>query len=59
VLGYGADNVLQFQAEQRLDVDGDVGPKTRSALHKALVALTPARRLIIISARAGIGAFLY
>ncbi|KQY71362.1 chitinase [Ensifer sp. Root142] len=41
VLGYRADNVLQFQADHRLDVDGDVGPKTRSALHKALVALVP------------------
>nr|WP_234896020.1 peptidoglycan-binding domain-containing protein [Sinorhizobium medicae] len=31
-----ADNVLQFQADQRLQVDGDVGPKTRAALHTAL-----------------------
>nr|WP_234827979.1 peptidoglycan-binding domain-containing protein [Sinorhizobium meliloti] len=35
------DNVLQFQADQRLQVDGDVGPKTRAAMHMALVALTP------------------
>ncbi|MBD9635978.1 peptidoglycan-binding protein [Ensifer sp. ENS07] len=41
LLGYRADNVRQFQADQRLEVDGDVGPKTRSAMHKALVALTP------------------
>ncbi|MDX0543956.1 glycoside hydrolase family 19 protein [Sinorhizobium medicae] len=41
LLGYRADNVLQFQADQRLQVDGDVGPKTRAAMHTALVALTP------------------
>ncbi|WP_234827998.1 peptidoglycan-binding protein [Sinorhizobium meliloti] len=40
-LGYRADNVLQFQADQRLQVDGYVGPKTRAAMHTALVALTP------------------
>ncbi|MDE4548028.1 hypothetical protein LOF22_23720 [Sinorhizobium meliloti] len=39
LLGYRADNVLQFQADQC--VDGDVGPKTRAAMHTALVALTP------------------
>ncbi|WP_234836039.1 peptidoglycan-binding protein [Sinorhizobium meliloti] len=44
LLGYRADNVLQFQADQRLPVDGDVGPKTRAAMHTALVALTPDRR---------------
>lgn len=41
VLGYRADNILQFQSDQRLEVDGDVGPKTRAAMHKALVALVP------------------
>nr|WP_234842216.1 peptidoglycan-binding protein [Sinorhizobium meliloti] len=41
LLRYRADNVLQFQADQRLQVDGDVGPKTRAAMHTALVALTP------------------
>ncbi len=41
VLGYRPDNILQFQSDHRLDVDGDVGPKTRSAMHKALVALVP------------------
>lgn len=41
LLGYRADNVRQFQADQRLHVDGDVGPQTRAALHTALVALTP------------------
>ncbi len=41
LLRYRADNVLQFQADQRLQADGDVGPKTRAAMHTALVALTP------------------
>ncbi|OMQ44970.1 chitinase [Ensifer sp. 1H6] len=41
VLGYRPDNVLQFQSDHRLDVDGDVGPKTRAAMHRALVALVP------------------
>ncbi|MEI3850030.1 MULTISPECIES: peptidoglycan-binding protein [unclassified Ensifer] len=41
VLGYRPDNIRQFQADNRLDVDGDVGPKTRAALHKRLVALVP------------------
>lgn len=41
VLGYRADNVRQFQADNRLDVDGDVGPRTRAALQKRLVALVP------------------
>lgn len=41
--GYNSDSIRQCQADQRLDVDGDLGPKTRSNIHKALVALTPAR----------------
>lgn len=41
LLGYRVDNVRQFQADQRLDVDGDVGPKFRAAIYKALVALKP------------------
>ncbi|WP_428429841.1 peptidoglycan-binding domain-containing protein [Pararhizobium sp.] len=41
MLGYKPDNVRQFQADHRLDVDGDVGPKTRAALDGELVALIP------------------
>ncbi|GEC42198.1 putative chitinase [Sinorhizobium meliloti] len=37
LLGYRADNVLQFQAYHCLRVDGDVGPKTRAVLHTARV----------------------
>lgn len=41
VLGYGVDEeqVKRFQRDNRLDADGDVGPKTRSALFKRLVSL--------------------
>lgn len=41
LLGYKADNIRQFQADKRLEVDGDAGPKTRSAMHQALVAMVP------------------
>jgi putative chitinase len=38
VLGSAPDALKQFQASAGLDADGDPGPKTRSALHKALLA---------------------
>lgn len=41
VLGYNPTDVGKFQAKAGLDADGDVGPKTRAALHQALVALIP------------------
>lgn len=41
MLGYKPNNVMQFQADRRLDPDGDVGPKTRAALHGELVAMIP------------------
>lgn len=40
VLGYPADGIRQFQANAGTAVDGDAGPKTRAALHKALLALS-------------------
>ncbi|EPE99547.1 peptidoglycan-binding protein [Rhizobium grahamii] len=42
VLGYKPDGVRQFQARSGLEVDGDAGPKTRAAVHKALLALSGA-----------------
>jgi putative chitinase len=42
LLGYAADAVKQFQTASGLDADGDVGPKTRAALHTALLALSGA-----------------
>lgn len=41
MLGYGPEEVRRFQSEHGLDADGDVGPKTRAAMHRALVALSP------------------
>ncbi|YCI04683.1 hypothetical protein M1D34_22920 [Ensifer sp. D2-11] len=41
---YRADNVLQFQADQRLQVDCDVGPKTRAAITRRLWHSHRARR---------------
>ena len=40
VLGYAPNTVAPFQQSARLDADGNPGPKTRSALHKALLALS-------------------
>jgi putative chitinase len=44
VCGYApdADGARKFQRDHRLDVDGDIGPKTRAALHTALVAMSNA-----------------
>lgn len=42
VLGYPADGVRQFQARAGVTVDGVPGPRTRSELHKALLALSGA-----------------
>ena len=41
VCGYGTSpkEIERFQRDHRLDVDGDVGPKTRAALHTRLVEL--------------------
>lgn len=41
MLGYGPKDVALFQKDKGLDADGIAGPKTRSALHTALVALVP------------------
>lgn len=38
VLGYPVGGLKQFQKTAGLDDDGDPGPKTRAALHKALLA---------------------
>lgn len=40
-LGYDADAVREFQAEQKLKVDGIAGVKTRAALHTWLCQLPP------------------
>ncbi|MBO9125443.1 MULTISPECIES: glycoside hydrolase family 19 protein [unclassified Rhizobium] len=42
VLGYAPDAVKQFQLNAGLATDGDPGPKTRAALHTALLALSGA-----------------
>jgi putative chitinase len=42
VLGYPADGVRQLQARAGVTVDGVPGPRTRSELHKALLALSGA-----------------
>jgi putative chitinase len=40
VLGYAPEAVEQFQTKAGLTADGDVGPKTRAALHTALLGLS-------------------
>jgi putative chitinase len=42
VLGYAPNAVAQFQQSAGLDADDDPGPKTRAALHQALLALSGA-----------------
>lgn len=44
MLGYGPTDVSKFQKDAKIDVDGDVGPRTRSALHAALLALTSSKK---------------
>lgn len=41
MLGYGPADVKGFQRKAGLPDDGDSGPRTRAALHMALVAMTP------------------
>lgn len=41
LLGYHPSEVMTFQKAAGIEVDGDVGPETRAALQKALLALTP------------------
>lgn len=42
LLGYGRDHVRAFQSAAGIKVDGISGPKTRDAMHDALVALEAA-----------------
>ncbi len=41
LLGYGPTDIRAFQKDHKLTVDGIAGPKTRTAMHLALVAMTP------------------
>lgn len=41
MLGYKPTDISGFQATAGLTVDGDAGPKTRAALHEALLKRTP------------------
>ena len=41
LLGRDPNSVEKYQAEKGLSVDGITGPKTRAALHKELMKLTP------------------
>lgn len=40
VCGFAANDVSGFQTASGLDVDGDMGPKTRAAIHRALVSMS-------------------
>ena len=42
LLGYDRGDVKGFQTKAGIEVDGDPGPKTRAAMHKALAASTGA-----------------
>ncbi|WP_051903848.1 hypothetical protein [Neorhizobium vignae] len=44
LLGYKPTetDIRRYESERGLDIDGDVGPKTRAALHKDLLALSGA-----------------
>lgn len=43
LLGYSADDVETFQKDHGLDADGITGPRTRAALHSALLDLAGAK----------------
>lgn len=41
LLGFGPTDVRAYQKADKLEVDGDSGPRTRAALHMRLAALSP------------------
>ena len=43
ILGFAPSAVKAFQGDHGLIADGISGPKTRAAMHRALVAMTPAK----------------
>lgn len=45
VLGFEPTDVRGFQKSVGLEADGDAGPKTRSMIHKRLLALTPSSQV--------------